>query len=191
MFELTLSCGLTMEKQQQQMRSKMTVKFKGYEHLYQDGKLLEISEEEKDILFSKDTESIEDLETKLIVAVSYMEFETPSSRRVLTVDLEEVNNGIDLLITEYDNEDEKCFSGYDCVGDVLNLELRVGNERSFEDQMTFAINGSYYDENDNKIESLLPENNTAKITYDNEKDMESFLSIIKIALKKWWKIDSL
>ena len=81
-----------MEKQQQQMRSKMTVKFKGYEHLYQDGKLLEISEEEKDILFSKDTESIEDLETKLIVAVSYMEFETPSSRRVLTVDLEEVNN---------------------------------------------------------------------------------------------------
>lgn len=180
-----------MEKQQQQMRSKMTVKFKGYEHLYQDGKLLEISEEEKDILFSKDTESIEDLETKLIVAVSYMEFETPSSRRVLTVDLEEVNNGIDLLITEYDNEDEKCFSGYDCVGDVLNLELRVGNERSFEDQMTFAINGSYYDKNDNKIESLLPENNTAKITYDNEKDMESFLSIIKIALKKWWKIDSL
>gem|GEM_PF-5283898 len=167
----------------------MTVKFKGYEHLYQDGKLLEISEEEKDILFSKDTESIEDLETKLIVAVSYMEFETPSSRRVLTVDLEEVNNGIDLLITEYDNEDEKCFSGYDCVGDVLNLELRVGNERSFEDQMSFIINGSYYDENDNKIESLLPENNTAKITYDNEKDMKSFLSIIEIAIKKWWKID--
>lgn len=55
--------------------------------------------------------------------------------------------------------------------------------------MTFAINGSYYDENDNKIESLLPENNTAKITYDNEKDMKSFLSIIEIAIKKWWKID--
>lgn len=175
-----------MEKQQQQMRSKMTVKFKEYEHLYQDSKLLEISEEEKDILFSKDTESIEDLETKLIVAVSYMEFETPSSKRVLTVDLEEVDNGIDLLITEYDREE--CYGGY-CVGDVLNLELRVGNERSFEDQMTFAINGSYYDENDNKIESLLPENNTAKITYDNEKDMKSFLSIIEIAIKKWWKID--
>ena len=64
----------------------------------------------------------------------------------------------------------------------LNLELRVGNERSFEDQMTFAINGSYYDENDNKIESLLPENNTAKITYDNEKDMKSFLLLIEIAI---------
>lgn len=159
---------------------------KEYAHLYPNGKLLEISEEEKDILFNKNTESIKDLETKLIVAVYYMEFETPSSRRVLTVDLEEVNNGIDLLITEYDCE--KCYGGY-CVGDVLNLELRVGNERSFEDQMTFIIDGSYYDENDNKIESLLPENNKAKITYDNEKDMESFLSIIKLAIKKWWKID--
>lgn len=159
---------------------------KEYEHIYPNGELLEISEEEKDILFSKNTESIKDLETKLIVAVYYMDFETPSSRRVLTVDLEEVNNGIDLLITEYDRE--KCYGGY-CVGDVLNLELRVGNERSFEDQMTFIIDGSYYDENDNKIERLLPENNTAKIAYDNEKDMESFLSIIKLAIKKWWKID--
>lgn len=153
---------------------------------HSNDKLLEISEEEKDILFSKDTESIKDLETKLIVAVYYMEFETPSSRRVLSVDLEELNNGVNLLITEYEREEYP--DGY-CVGDVLNLELRVGNERSFEDQMTFAINGSYYDENDNKIESLLPENNTAKITYDNEKDMESFLSIIKLAIKKWWKID--
>lgn len=159
---------------------------KEYAHIYPNGELLEISEEEKDILFSKNTESIKDLETKLIVAVYYMDFETPSSRRVLTVDLEEVNNGIDLLITEYDRE--KCYGGY-CVGDVLNLKLRVGNERSFEDQMTFIIDGSYYDENDNKIERLLPENNTAKIAYDNEKDMESFLSIIKLAIKKWWKID--
>lgn len=162
---------------------------KEYAHLYPNGKLLEISEEEKDILFSKDTESIKDLETKLIVAIYYMEFETPSSKRVLTVDLEKVNNGIDLLITEYDSESKKCFGGYYYVGDVLNLELRVGNERSFKDQMTFIIDGSYYDENDNKIERLLPENNTAKITYDNEKDMESFLSIIKLAIKKWWKID--
>lgn len=46
-----------------------------------------------------------------------------------------------------------------------------------------------YDENDNKIENLLPENNTAKITYDNEKDMKSFLSLIEIAIKQWWKID--
>ena len=145
-----------------------------------------MSEEEKDILFSKNTESIKDLETKLIVAVSYMEFETPSSRGVLLVDLEELNDGVNLLITEYEREEYP--DGY-CVGDVLNLELRVGNERYFEDKMTFAINGSYYDENDNKIESLLPENNTAKITYDNEKDMESFLSIIKLAIKKWWKID--
>lgn len=159
---------------------------KEYAHLYPNGELLEISEEEKDILFSKDTKSIKDLETKLIVAVYYMDFETPSSRRVLSVDLEELNNGVNLLITEYEREEYP--DGY-CVGDVLNLELRVGNERSFEDQMTFAINGSYYDENDNKIESLLPENNTAKITYDNEKDMESFLSIIKLAIKKWWKID--
>lgn len=159
---------------------------KEYAHLYTNGELLEISEEEKDILFSKNTESIKDLETKLIVAVYYMEFETPSSRRVLSVDLEELNNGVNLLITEYEREEYP--DGY-CVGDVLNLELRVGNERSFEDQMTFAINGSYYDENDNKIESLLPENNTAKITYDNKKDMESFLSIIKLAIKKWWKID--
>lgn len=45
------------------------------------------------------------------------------------------------------------------------------------------------DENDNKIENLLPENNTAKITYDNEKDMKSFLSLIEIAIKQWWKID--
>lgn len=153
---------------------------------YSNDKLLEISEEEKDILFSKDTESIKDLETKLIVAVYYMEFETPSSRRVLSVDLEELNDGVNLLITEYEREEYP--DGY-CVGDVLNLELRVGKERSFEDQMTFAINGSYYDENDNKVESLLPENNTAKITYDNEKDMESFLSIIKLAIKKWWKIN--
>lgn len=159
---------------------------KEYAHLYPNGKLLEISEEEKDILFSKDTESIKDLETKLIVAVYYMDFETPSSRRVLSVDLEELNDGVNLLITEYEREEYP--DGY-CVGDVLNLELRVGKERSFEDQMTFAINGSYYDENDNKVESLLPENNTAKITYDNEKDMESFLLIIKLAIKKWWKID--
>lgn len=159
---------------------------KEYAHLYPNGELLEISEEEKDILFSKDTKSIKDLETKLIVAVYYMEFETPSSRRVLSVDLEELNDGVNLLITEYEREEYP--DGY-CVGDVLNLELRVGKERSFEDQMTFAINGSYYDENDNKVESLLPENNTAKITYNNEKDMESFLSIIKLAIKKWWKID--
>jgi len=159
---------------------------KEYAHLYPNGELLEISEEEKDILFSKNTESIKDLETKLIVAVYYMDFETPSSRRVLSVDLEELNDGVNLLITEYEREEYP--DGY-CVGDVLNLELRVGKERSFEDQMTFAINGSYYDENDNKVESLLPENNTAKITYDNEKDMESFLSIIKLAIKKWWKID--
>lgn len=159
---------------------------KEYVHLYPNGELLEISEEEKDILFSKDTESIKDLETKLIVAVYYMDFETPSSRRVLSVDLEELNDGVNLLITEYEREEYP--DGY-CVGDVLNLELRVGKERSFEDQMTFAINGSYYDENDNKVESLLPENNTAKITYDNEKDMESFLSTIKLAIKKWWKID--
>lgn len=33
-----------MKKQQQQMRSKMTVKFKEYEHLYQDGKLLEVAQ---------------------------------------------------------------------------------------------------------------------------------------------------
>ena len=159
---------------------------KEYAHLYPNGELLEISEEEKDILFSKNTESIKDLETKLIVAVYYMDFETPSSRRVLSVDLEELNDGVNLLITEYEREEYP--DGY-CVGDVLNLELRVGKERSFEDQMTFAINGSYYDENDNKVESLLPENNTAKITYDNEKDMESFLSTIKLAIKKWWKID--
>ena len=157
-----------------------------YSHIYPNGKLLEISEEEKDILFSKDTESIEDLETKLIVAISYMEFETPSSKRVLTVDLEEVDNGIDLLITEYDRE--KCYGGY-YVGDVLNLELRVGGERSFEDQMTFVINGKYYDENDNEIKILSPENNIAKITYDNKKDVESFLSVIKIAIKQWWNIN--
>lgn len=30
---------------------------------------------------------------------------------------------------------------------------------------------------------------TMEITYDNEKDMKSFLSIIEIAIKKWWKID--
>lgn len=67
--------------------------------------------------------------------------------------------------------------------------INDGDERSFEDQMTFAINGSYYDESDNKTESLLPENNTAKITYDNEKDMKSFLLLIEIAIKQWWKID--
>lgn len=151
-----------------------------------ESELIKISEEKKDILFSKNTESIKDLETKLMVAISYMEFETPSSKRVLSVDLEEVNNGVNLLITEYEREEYP--DGY-CVGDVLNLELRVAQERSFEDQMTFAINGSYYDENDNKIESLLPENNTAKITYDNEKDMKSFLLLIEIAIKQWWKID--
>lgn len=56
----------------------------------------------------------------------------------------------------------------------------------FEDEMTFVIEGVDYDENDNKIEILSPENNTAKITYDNKNDMESFILLIKIAIEKYW-----